>query len=424
MQKKQPSLAVSRKKLASQTSSAMGTLSRIVMSVVGGVLFLLLIAGLLIGFFSLSKNADLRRRADTSSNGAQVSFQSSTINDQDLQIDVMINTQGNALAAFDIEGDLTTATPDTVKIVDGTFLSVDTVDKKLTQTNQGTRFRIVKFASLSASAQTSTHDQTVALFSFVVSKPQNNQVYINIDGGASSVSLVNLGSGNTQLPGSQTLTVQTQADINNSKKTCNQNCATDTECQSGMQCYKGACRAPANLEDSACTSLTSNQGLNRSCNDYCADSTECSSSYTCYFNRCRNPLNTGSDSCANPTSPTPAPVKRTATTTTTKKITPTPTPNTVVVLPNGAVLTIDGQQVNPDGSMANPTPTPSEDLFPSPSILPNVSSPTPTPTPTPTPAAVVQSPQKKGNLFSTIFIVVGVAIGLGVIYLGLKRMRG
>jgi hypothetical protein len=88
-----------------------------------------------------------------------------------------------------------------------------------------------------------------------------------------------------------------------SLKSCNQSCSSNSECNTNLRCYNGACRLAANPESSSCSNPT-DQGIHRSCDQYCADTNECASGYTCFYNKCRLPSNPDSSSCSAATATT------------------------------------------------------------------------------------------------------------------------
>jgi hypothetical protein len=68
---------------------------------------------------------------------------------------------------------------------------------------------------------------------------------------------------------------------------CNEACSDNSDCTSGLACYNGRCRLPANPSDDDCIDPTSKQG----CAEWCADDSECQDQYSCWYNYCRNPNN-------------------------------------------------------------------------------------------------------------------------------------
>lgn len=82
-------------------------------------------------------------------------------------------------------------------------------------------------------------------------------------------------------------------------KSCNEKCASNSECPTNHRCYKNQCRLVTNLSSSSC-SQPADKGLQRTCNQYCADSRECAAGFSCYYNRCRRPDNLESTVCAMP----------------------------------------------------------------------------------------------------------------------------
>jgi hypothetical protein len=373
---------------------------------------LIVLSALLFATILAKNNQDIREQAAVNTSNVNVTLRSGSPDDSHLRIDVFINTQGYKLAGADIQGSLTNTSPQNVKIEAGNTLAVSSVQDKVLQDGSLTKFRGVKFASLDPNAQTSTHGQDILLFSLIVTQPTDKKVSISFNQTGSMISLVgNPANVSTIYPGTQTLALLTQSDLDNNRKSCNQNCATDPECKSDLRCYKGMCRKSSNLEDQYC-GTPPDQGIHRSCNEYCADNRECDSKYVCYFNRCRNPKNQTSTSCAVPVATTRVTTsssgsgKGGTTTTSTPKATPTP----VASPTNIAVVSIDGRDLT--------TPTPSPIIFTSPSVSPTLIVETikPTPSPSPTPAPNQVSSGSVKNMLGIAFILVGIAglVGGGI----------
>jgi len=381
------------------------------------VLFLLLV-GLLWFVMVLKTNQDVRQQATVTSAPIVFSVRANNLDNTHIKVDVLINTLGYKLAAIDLNGSLNEVNAQNVQVTTGSDLALTVVRNSLTQNNQTTNFRMVEFASLDPTAQTSTHGEDKLLFSFVVSNLLNRQITIHFDAAASSFALIGADQLSAQYPGDQTFVLQTQANNNEqgSKKSCNQNCATDTECQSGMQCYKGLCRSQPNLEDTYCNSPP-DQGIHRSCNQYCADSNECLSTLVCYYNSCRNPKNVSSTSCS-----VPVLKKTVAQTSTTAKSkgsvvaipTPAPTLSNLNLPPGAKIIGIDGKPIT--AAVASPTASPSFSPFviPTPSPSPHIASPVP--------AADVQ--QSGGsNLPAILLVITGGAIAIGVLFFVYKKLN-
>ncbi len=368
--------------------------------VLGGLVFVLLVAGLLFALSTLKTSKDIRQKASGSSSQIQLTLSADTIDSSHIRVNVFINTQENQLAGVDLRGTLASANASDVSITNssgGNSLAIDDVFDKFTQSGSAVMFRTVRFAQLDPTAVTNTHGQSVPLLSFVVANPQNQQITISFDVGNSSGSVVGMPNTVVDYPASQTFSINTSSQ---NKKTCGQNCATDTECQDGFQCYKGLCRHQPNLEDQYC-GTPPDQGIHRGCNEYCANNSECGSQFTCYFNQCRNPKNVKSTSCKNSFV-----VRKKA------KASPSPSPETI---PSDAtILAVDGQP------LTSPSPSPSPTPFPTPlPTLPPVSTPLPTEVPQTTDQTANTS--NSSNLLTSVLMGAGL-IGAGVaIYLLYKR---
>jgi hypothetical protein len=393
MPKKYP---VTRKK----KSSFLSTLS-------GVIAFGVVLAGLLFATLLAKENQDLRQQASGEQNPVKLSFRSSAVDDTHMKLDVLINTWTYQLAAADIQGSLS-GTTEGVTLENGSSLALDSVKDQIAQSNSVTSFRIVRFALVNPGAQTSSNNNDVPLFSFIITKPQNNQVTVSINAAASSVAVLGMSNIAVQFPTAQSYTLQTQADLDNNRKSCGQNCATDPECKSNLVCYKGMCRSKSNLEDQFC-GTPPDQGIHRSCNEYCADNKECASDLVCYFNQCRNPKNLKNSSCTNPATPRPSSKP------TTTAVSPSPLAS---VLPSGSKVTaIDGIPVR------SPSPTPEFSPFgspflpsarptPSPSVIPSIN---------PSPSSTVQSQQNNSNM-GKLLVIIGAIVGIGVIYIAYQKL--
>lgn len=89
----------------------------------------------------------------------------------------------------------------------------------------------------------------------------------------------------------------------NTVASCNQTCSSNAQCPANHLCYNTGsdrrCRLVTNPSSTSCATPADN-GLNRQCNQYCADNRECGSGLSCWFNRCRRPDNIESTSCSRP----------------------------------------------------------------------------------------------------------------------------
>jgi len=83
----------------------------------------------------------------------------------------------------------------------------------------------------------------------------------------------------------------------NEVQTCNESCASNSDCDVNLRCYSGQCRLVTNVTSTTC-SAPADKGLSFACNEYCADTRECADGLVCQSNRCRNPENLESNSCA------------------------------------------------------------------------------------------------------------------------------
>ncbi len=83
----------------------------------------------------------------------------------------------------------------------------------------------------------------------------------------------------------------------NEVQTCNESCASNSDCDVNLRCYSGQCRLVTNVTSTTC-SAPADKGLSFRCDEYCADTRECADGLVCQSNRCRNPENLESKSCA------------------------------------------------------------------------------------------------------------------------------
>lgn len=84
----------------------------------------------------------------------------------------------------------------------------------------------------------------------------------------------------------------------NEVQTCNESCASNSDCDVNLRCYSGQCRLVTNVTSTTC-SAPADKGLSFRCDEYCADTRECANGLICQSNRCRNPENLESKSCTN-----------------------------------------------------------------------------------------------------------------------------
>jgi hypothetical protein len=87
-----------------------------------------------------------------------------------------------------------------------------------------------------------------------------------------------------------------------SYKNCNEACGKDSDqsksCAPGLVCSsENVCRNESNPNNSLCLTTPGIQSTDRSCNQYCANNNECGSGLTCFWNRCRDAKNLDSSSC-------------------------------------------------------------------------------------------------------------------------------
>ncbi len=306
--------------------------------VVGG---LLLMIGVSLGVATtvLRQPQEVREQAAAPENTMTLKWRGRT-DDGKIVVEVLLNSKSFNIAGVELHGTIEGVKSPSVVVSTSNPLGLQEVAKDLNdQSGQATDFLVTSFAPPNPSQLVSTRNADQVVATFTVSNPPSSGVTFKL-ANTTLVPALSAAEAVLELPGNQTFTVTPAAssDPDSSKKTCNQNCATDTECQSALRCYKGQCRHKDDLEDANCSKLKDN-GLQRSCNQYCADGRECQSQFVCYFNQCRNPKNVTSSSCANLPSPSPKTTTSaskgssgTGGTGSTTRVTPTPTPRVVAVV--------------------------------------------------------------------------------------------
>lgn len=80
---------------------------------------------------------------------------------------------------------------------------------------------------------------------------------------------------------------------------CNDSCASDTDCPSGLICLLpvGACRNATCVDETDCTCPQPTTPPQIGCNDNCTVTADCPSGLTCYSSQCRNPSCVGETDC-------------------------------------------------------------------------------------------------------------------------------
>lgn len=391
---------------------------------------------------AMRSQQDIRNQASTASTvDFTTTTGSTTIKPgQSVPIDLSINTKNKLISGFTVKGIVTGVSRDRISttIADNSQLLV--IKNTLVETKDGTEFTITFLSNPGIKSIFTTQTSAKKFASLIINPSRSGTIGISMYQSPDTAAVEhNKGYSPISIAVNQSFVVSVSADqnTNNSdKKSCNENCATDTECKSEFVCYKGRCRVHTNREDEKCT-VPPQKGLERGCNEYCADSRECNSSLTCYYNRCRLASNIENTSCQKP-----APVKATTTTSTgtggtsstgttskgsTTSASVKPSPETVT-----AKVTIT--------SVGTPTPSPSPT-----SAVGNLGRPlsggttgttgsqgsaqSPTPTPTATPQIVplpselqserIAANQSRNNAVRTILIVVSALGIIGLIGFGL-----
>lgn len=218
---------------------------------VGFLGFFVVLSGLVLAILYLGQSQDTRRHASVGQSQVALSVNSSTVDNEHLKVNILVNAGSFQVAGLDIRGSLTGMNASDVAIQNGSTLALSSVLDKLTQASGSVTFQIVRFASTDPAATLSTNGQSVVFVSFVIAKPQNNQVTISFDSVNSSFSLLGQSVTNVDYPSSTTFTL-TPSQSTPQKGSCNTSCSGNSDCQSGLVCYSGACRKAYNSTDASC----------------------------------------------------------------------------------------------------------------------------------------------------------------------------
>jgi hypothetical protein len=360
---------------------------------------------------------------------------------QAVVVDLEINTRAKFVSGFTVQGSVQGIASNRISISPTQVTNLISNVDWIRDTNNGVAFSITYLSNPETASIFTTQGRQTKIASLILNPTESGNVTVSIQSSPSTtVFEYSKGFTNTAIGYVQSFTVGI-TDIlptpspdsrPDRKKSCDENCATDTECSSEFVCYKGRCRAPSDREDPRCA-VPEVAGLNRSCNEYCADSRECNSKFTCYYNRCRLAENIDSTSCEAPARPavtqttTTTARRATARPTTTQQATPaaTTTPRTitttVTVTPTA---TVSVQLATPSSQIATSAAI-SRSPFPSPQTIrdanPVVASPEIVPLPdnlTPDALAAQQSSNNTTRIILIILSSVGIIglIGFGIYY--------
>lgn len=231
---------------------------------VGVIALVVLVIGLVLSVLAVFQNQETRRRAAEGQAQVQLTVSSMVVDSQHLRVTVSINTQGNSLAGLDLRGTLSGATVTNTAIENGTVLGLTPVLDNLVPQAGDVAFRLVRFAPLDASSETSTHGNNVELFSFVLKQPQNNQVAVSFDSVNSLAAVVGYSQTLVSYPEPTTFSLTTAATTTTTATqspagatpvpahTCNAACNKDADCNTGLFCYSNLCRKPYSPTDPSC----------------------------------------------------------------------------------------------------------------------------------------------------------------------------
>jgi len=280
-------------------------------------LFLLLFLigmGLLASLWALRLNQDVRQQASGSDSVEfELRYGNTRVNPgQSVPVDVFINTKDIQVSGFTVVGFIKGLNKEQVSLVVPTVTGLTKVYEGFESKNNRLEYAITFLSPAGTEKVFSTQGQFVKIGTLILSPASETTVEMSflmttpISTSQTHVIEYTKGLAKVASPSIHAVTISYASETpNEDKKTCNQTCATDTECQSNLVCYKGFCRDRDDREDQKCGSVP-DLGIHRSCDEYCADSRECDAKYTCYFNRCRLPENVESPNCQ--PAPTPSPI--------------------------------------------------------------------------------------------------------------------
>lgn len=417
--------------------------SNSILKYIGFIGILILVVGIVgLSIQALRTQQDIRNQAAVIQTvDFSLSTGSTTIKPgQAVPTDIFINTKNKFVSGFTIKGIVTGVSRNQIALNLTQDSKLVSATSKLTETKEGTEFSFTFISNPASKSIFTTQTTPLKVATIVVTPSRSGSIGISLLPSPETVVVEHTkGYIAAAIGTNQSFVVSVSADQNNTsnndKKSCNENCATDTECKSEYVCYKGRCRIHTNNEDDKCT-VPPQKGLERTCNEYCADSRECSSSFTCYNNRCRLANNIGDTSCK----PAPTATPRPATTTTSavggptattqpKGATPTPAPTTKPSTVTATVNISSGTTTpSPVATATNKPVSNLNNLVNFQSGQSTTSGVRTSPTPTPTPQIVplpdelkpenVATSGRNNTLRNVIIIIAGLGI-LGLIGFGI-----
>jgi hypothetical protein len=370
-----------------------------------------IIAGLSVA--AVREQQDIRQQAQ-STNAVQFTLIPASTQikpGQDVVVDLEVNTRSKSVSGFTVQGAIQGVSSKRISITPSQVTNLISNVDWIKDSDNGATFSITYLSNPETNTIFSTQGKSAKIASLILSPTEDGEVTVSIQSSPdTAVFEYTKGYTDTAIGYMQSFTVGITDDIDDSddsdddsrpdrKKSCDENCATDTECRSEFVCYKGRCRIPSDREDPRCA-VPEDPGLNRSCNEYCADSRECNSKYTCYYNRCRLAENLDSTSCEIPARPavtqstaqagvggsgqttttrpvqsprttqvaTPAATTTPRTVTTTITVTPTATVSVQPATPSSQVATRSAAPISQ--SSTPPTMRDTTAVVPSPEIVP------------------------------------------------------
>lgn len=398
-----PTLHASTSPLRLRLALAVTVIVTLVAASVGVVWFSLI---------SVKQSQDIRQQAAVG-DVVKVSFRAdrTTLNPgQSAHLDVMVNTQGKQISAFDIHGAVTNIAVDKLAISDAQD-GLDLVHSSVGSDSQIT-WQLTHFINPGGSNYfVSTQDMKIA--TLTITPDQTGSITVSFNASESDVA----GPTDPIVGFSSAVTLTVQAAIGGTgddKKSCDQNCATDTECKSEFICYKGRCRNPDDRENAACGQP--DMGLNRQCNEYCADTRECATGFTCYYNRCRNPRNIEETACKDPVKVRVSTISAGLSRGNASKGASGKGGTTAP--PKVSIVDISTKQATPAASQS-PSPSPSPTQQPSP-----VPTPTPRVSPSPSPTIQPEQPKRGLNVVSILLIVAVIFGAIGAAIWFIRQRQG
>lgn len=341
-------------------------------------LFLVAVGVVFLSTLGLQRPQDIRQQASSSAQDKVIISLRTDVDRVEIGrtafIDVLLNTEANEISGVDVIGGVTNVGESDLELSGAINDGLETILLTKKPVNSDVGFRMINFASIGKKQFFSTGGSEVKIGTLTITPRAEGEVRISLAESAILVTGLNPDTFDIEYGGDKIITVIKPGDGDDGKKSCNENCATDTECKTNLFCHQGNCRLPSDDKDEQCGSRP-DLGINRSCDEYCADSSECSDEFSCYYNRCRNAENLDSESCSPPPSPVPAGTgvggtgsgSRQVVTATIVGVDGLPIPADGLVATN---IIIDAGESTGSSELASPSPSPTRRPSPSPKVSP------------------------------------------------------